>query len=223
MKNTYLIGALLVIVGVIAFVFWTKKTEAPVEENTSKNTLSSSTPIQLGSYKLNTETSKINWKGEKITGSSHDGIVMLSGGNLEINENGVSGSFDIDMTSIDSVPNIEMLVKHIKGDDFFAVDKFPKATFVIKSMTPSSLESEGQGRYLISGDLTIKDTTQPVSFIASVESNDTEISATGSFAINRTTWNIKYGSSTFFGDLGDKAIRDAITITIDLKGTKVIQ
>ncbi len=221
MKNTYLIIGLLIIVAVIAFVFWTKKTEAPVENSVDKNVSASSTPITVGSYKLNTETSKIGWKGEKITGSTEEGTVMLSGGDIEVNEDVITGYFGIDMNTITSNPNIEMLVKHLKNDDFFAVDKFPEAFFVLKSMTPSSPDSEG--RYLVSGDLTIKGITQPVSFIASVSSVDNEISATGSFALNRTLWDIKYGSSSFFGDLGDKAIRDAITITIDLKGTKVIQ
>ncbi len=79
------------------------------------------------------------------------------------------------------------------------------------------------GRFVIGGDLTIKGITKPVSFISTITTLENEVFAKGSFAINRADWDVKFGSTSFFKDLGDKAIRDAVEIRLDLKGVKVIQ
>jgi len=62
---------------------------------------------------------------------------------------------NIDTTSIDS--NHAERDKHLRGDDFLAVDKFPEATFTSTSV---DLDSDGNGT--ISGDLTLKGNTRPV-------------------------------------------------------------
>lgn len=226
MKNTYLaIGVILLIV-IAGFMFKSNKTEAPLknEEVTKENSLAGRVALSDGDYTLDVASSKILWEGEKITGSKEKGLVLLESGNLKI-ENGipVSGEFTIDMNTIKSDPEIEMLIKHLKSDDFFSVDKYPTAKFVLKTVTPSSEAGAKEGRYILGGDLTVKGITKPISFTANIKSDGDSLSATASFALNRTEWDIKYGSSSFFGNLGDKAIKDAIMLGLDLKAQKVIE
>lgn len=222
MRNSYIIIGAIILLVVLFFVFNSKKTEAPVEntENTAQVT-----SINSGEYKLDTEKSSLGWRGEFVTGMSEEGTVKLSSGSVLVEEGVIkSGEFTIDMDTIVSTPLKEKLVTHLKSDDFFSVNKYPTAKFVLKSFAPSSNEGVKVGRYVISGNLTVRGVEKPISFMATVlPTEDGGLSATGSFAINRADWEVKYNSSSFFTNLGDKIIRDAVEITLDLKAQKVIQ
>lgn len=222
MKNSYIVVGLIVVIVALFFLFNSKKTEAPVEDLSSDKVVSA---ISTGEYKLNTETSKIGWRGEFITGMSEEGIVKLSSGSVLVEEGVIkSGEFVIDMNTIESIPLKERLVAHLKSDDFFSVDKYPTAKFVLRSFAPSSEDGAKVGRYVVSGNLTVRGIEKPISFMATVvPTEDGSIKATGSFAINRADWEVKYNSSSFFTNLGDKVIRDAVEITLDLEAQKVIQ
>ena len=229
MKNTYIIAGLVVVVAVAAFAF-SRETKAPVEEKVlnQENVATSTTTISTvdkGSYDIDTQASVITWHGEKIVGGGHTGTIKLSSGNFAIAENGaVSGEFTIDMNTIESDENIADLEKHLRSDDFFGVATYPTGKFTLKSVAASSEAGAAAGRYVFSGDLTLRGITKPVSFTATLDSDEAgNIYAKGSFAINRADWEVKFGSSSFFKDLGDKVIRDAVTIGLDLKGKKVIQ
>ncbi len=222
MKNSYIVVGLIVVIVALFFLFNSKKTEAPVEDLSSDKVVSA---ISTGEYKLNTESSKIGWRGEFITGMSEEGIVKLSSGSVLVEEGVIkSGEFVIDMNTIESIPLKERLVAHLKNDDFFSVDKYPTAKFVLRSFAPSSEDGAKVGRYVVSGNLTVRGIEKPISFMATVvPTEDGNIKATGSFAINRADWEVKYNSSSFFTNLGDKMIRDAVEITLDLEAQKVIQ
>lgn len=222
MKNSYIVVGLIVVIVALFFLFNSKKTEAPVEDLSSDKVVSA---ISTGEYKLNTESSKIGWRGEFITGMSEEGIVKLSSGSVLVEEGVIkSGEFVIDMNTIESIPLKERLVTHLKSDDFFSVDKYPTAKFVLRSFAPSSEDGAKVGRYVVSGNLTVRGIEKPISFMATlVPTEDGSIKATGSFAINRADWEVKYNSSSFFTNLGDKVIRDAVEITLDLEAQKVIQ
>lgn len=223
MKNTYIVIGAIIIIALAIFVFTGKKTEAPVEN--LENTTGAAVSIDSGEYKLDTASSSIKWKGEYLGGLSEEGTVKLSSGSLSI-EGGVisSGEFVIDMNSIESIPHKDKLVAHLKNDDFFSVDKYPTSKFVIKSFAPSSEDGGRVGRYVVSGNLTVRGIEKPISFMATVLPDSSgNLTATGSFAINRADWEVKYNSSSFFTNLGDKIIRDAVEITLDLKAQKVIQ
>ena len=62
---------------------------------------------------------------------------------------------NIDTTSIDS--NHAERDKHLRGDDFLAVNEFPEATF-----TSTSVDLDSAGNGTITGDLTLKGNTRPV-------------------------------------------------------------
>lgn len=170
--------------------------------------------------KLDTQNSVIKWVGAKVVGK-HNGTVKLKEGDVTFEKDMPSaGSFIIDLTTIhnEDLTNAEYnkkLVDHLKSEDFFNVGKFPTAEFKIK-------KAEKKGKtVLVTGDLTIKGITKPVSFPAQVSKNKNGYSAKGKFKINRLNWDIKYNSGKFFDPkaLGDKMIYDDIEIEIDLKTT----
>ena len=163
--------------------------------------------------KVNVEKSKINWVGKKVTGQ-HEGTINFQDGVLEFKGNKLSGgSFTVNMTSV-NVTDLkagqgkEKLEGHLKADDFFGTDKYATASLEFKKVTP-----KGKGIYTVNADLTIKGITNPVTFNLNVAADK----ATTSFKVNRTKYDIKYGSGSFFDNLGDKAISDDFDLTVNLQ------
>lgn len=166
-------------------------------------------------YKVDASKSTFKWTGKKVTGS-HWGYVKFSDGTLNL-EKGLltGGAFNVDMTSIDCQDlqggGAQKLVGHLKSDDFFGVDKFNKATLTIKTAT-----SKGNNQYDIVADLTIKGVTNEVTFPATIAANGSVVTANATFNVNRTKYGIRYGSGSFFDNLGDKAINDEFTVEVNL-------
>lgn len=159
---------------------------------------------------VNVENSSVNWKGYKVTGE-HTGNISLESGKLEFeNDKLVGGKFVIDMTTI-SVTDLEgdqkgKLDGHLKSTDFFGVEEHPTATLVITEVTPT-------GKTLnVTGDLTIKGITESITFPMSVTDN----TATAKLKIDRSKYDVRYGSTSFFDNLKDKAIYDEFDLTVDL-------
>lgn len=156
--------------------------------------------------------SEVKWTGKKVTGE-HWGYVSLKSANLAVNDDGIdAGSFVIDMSSI---TNEDMeagewhdkLVGHLKSDDFFGTEKFPESKLVITE--PVKLK-DGKGQ--AKADLTIKGKTHPINFeVVKVSNGYNAI-----LNVNRTKYDIKYGSGSFFEGLGDKMIYDDFTLEVKL-------
>lgn len=161
--------------------------------------------------KVNIKESTINWEGKKLTGS-HEGTINLKDGFFLMEDgNLVGGEFTADMTSID-VTDLEgdskaKLMGHLKSDEFFGVENHETAKFVIKTVAKKG------DTYGVSGDLTIKGKTNPIAFDLKMDEN----SATTNLTIDRTKYNVRYGSNSFFDNLGDKAIYDEFNLAINLK------
>lgn len=162
---------------------------------------------------LNTSESVITWKGKKVTGS-HTGTLSISEGGLEFDEAGMltGGNFTIDMSSIEntdlSEKSAKKLIGHLKSDDFFGVNNHPTAQFEITKVVSRGT----QGSYKIIGDLTIKGITKEIKFNADVTDN----SGTAAITIDRTDFNVRYGSGSFFDNLGDKTIYDEFELVVNL-------
>lgn len=161
---------------------------------------------------VNIEKSKVTWKGYKVTGQ-HEGTIVLKEGFLNFEgEKLTGGEFIIDMASISSTDlkgdGKTKLDGHLKADDFFGVKNHPTAKLVI-----TKVEAGSNGAYKVTGDFTIKGITQSASFELSADSS----SATASIKLDRTKYGIKYGSGSFFDDLGDKAISDEFDLSINLQ------
>ncbi|WP_316788629.1 YceI family protein [Pedobacter frigoris] len=173
-------------------------------------------PAKPVSYVVDAEKSNITWLGKKVTGS-HNGTISLKSGSLKVDGKSViGGNFVIDMTSIKDADGSEKLEGHLKADDFFGSIKFPTSTFAITKVT-------GKGANItVSGNLTIKGITKPLSFPATVTVNgDGTVSAlAGKITVDRTKYDIRYGSKSFFDSIGDKAIDDTFEIGVKLIAKK---
>jgi polyisoprenoid-binding protein YceI len=155
--------------------------------------------------------SSITWVGEKVTGK-HTGTINLKEANLDFDgEALVGGMFVMDMTSI-NVTDLEgeykgKLEGHLKSDDFFGVNNFATASYTI-----TSVKDNGNGNYDITGDMVIKGISKSYTFKMEVVGNKAHVNA----EIDRTDFDIRYGSTSFFDSLGDKAIYDDFTLDINL-------
>lgn len=176
--------------------------------------LASFTVLKDDVYTVNIEKSSIDWSAKKVVGG-HVGAVKISSGTLIYNEKGLKGgSFVMDLANLTS--DNERLTGHLKNDDFFSVDKHPSAKFEITKVTPA-----GTDRVNITGNLTIKGITHPITFPASVKQQKGVIVAVASgVKVDRTKYDIKFRSKSFFGDIGDKAIDDEFELNINLSANK---
>ena len=172
-------------------------------------------------YTVDKAASTLEWTGSKPTGS-HNGTIALSDGVLNV-ENGtvVGGTFTIDMNSITvlDIPAEEKgnakLVGHLTNADFFDVEKFPTATFTITEL------KDVEGKTMLSGNLTLKAVENNVTFPVTVSKNGEAITISSEeFSIDRTKWNVQYGSKSLFDNLGDKFINDNIELKITVKAAK---
>jgi polyisoprenoid-binding protein YceI len=136
----------------------------------------------------------------------------LVGGNFTINMN------SLDNTDLKGTDSYENLLGHLKSDDFFSVATHPTATFEITGATAKT--GDTTATHDISGNLTIKGITKNLTFPAKVTLGDDKLEATAEFFFDRTLYDIKFNSSNFFENLGDKAINNEIGIKLDLKASK---
>ncbi len=176
-------------------------------------------------YNVDTQTSVIDWTGSKQTGK-HSGQLKLSSGTVFAKDGQIeSGNFTIDMTTI-NVTDLEgekktELEAHLKGsavenaDHFFNVKKYPEGKFEITGVTNED------GKMMIEGNLTLKETTKNIKFPALVNVRDNQLSIISDmFIIDRTQWKVNYGSKSVFADLGDKFVNDEIEIKVTVKATR---
>lgn len=162
-------------------------------------------------FNADAEKTTLSWLGEKVTGE-HTGTIKLQEGWLNWQDNKIiSGEFDIDMTSIKEDKGSEMLEKHLKSDDFFGVEKYPLSKIVI---TESSAFDKGTA--VVKGDLTIKGITNPIEFKATMQKKDDGTWFYANIVVDRTKYNVRYGSGSFFDNLGDKTIYDEFKLKVNL-------
>ncbi len=163
-------------------------------------------------FAVNTSKSELKWTGKKVTGE-HWGLINLKDGNLTVkSDQTLTGVFHIDMNSLickdlDSPEWNAKLVGHLKSDDFFSVEKFGEATLTLIKSTPIKDNSAN-----VSGELTIKGITNPINFKAL----KTETGFSATINIDRTLYDIKYGSGKFFDSLGDNMISDEFVLDVNL-------
>jgi polyisoprenoid-binding protein YceI len=168
---------------------------------------------------LDTKQSHVKWIGKKVTGQ-HNGTVAIKSGKIQLDGKDLKGGkFEIDMKNIvvedlkDKEYN-DKLTNHLKSDDFFGVAKHPVSTFEITKVQP--LSGAADATHEVTGKLTIKGHTEEVTFPAKVSVEDKKATAQGKIKVDRTKYNIRYGSGKFFDNLGDKMISDDFEIELDL-------
>lgn len=172
-------------------------------------------PVKDGWVKIAPAASTVNWVGKKVTGQ-HSGNISIKEGSLQIAKGALKGgNVTIDMTSIKTTDltgeYAANLDGHLKADDFFGVDKFPTATLII-----TDVKSSGNNTYAVTANLTIKGITKPVSFNTTVVPDGNKYKATADILIDRTEYDIKYGSGKFIEGIGDKAIHDVFELKVSV-------
>ncbi|MCX2453154.1 YceI family protein [Pedobacter sp. PLR] len=172
--------------------------------------------FKADTYKVDASKSTITWIGKKFTGS-HNGTINLQSGALSFNGKKLAGgNFVMDMNSLKDADNSANLEKHLKSEDFFGTEKFPTSTFAIKSVS-------GNGPTVtVTGDLTIKGITKPISFPATLAWNaDGSVSATADKVIvDRTKYDINFKSKSIFPEIGNKMINDEFELSVKLVAKK---
>ena len=173
------------------------------------------------SYSVDTQVSTVDWTGSKIVGDDkHMGKINISEGEFLVNGGALTGgSFTLDMNSLE-VTDLEAgngkakLEGHLKNTDFFEVETYPTAKFEIAGVSP--VDTIEGANHIISGNLTMKEATKSISFRVEILESSI-IATTLPFEINRTEWGVNYGS-TLIGALKDKAISDAVSLSIKVRG-----
>lgn len=158
------------------------------------------------------------WKGDRplMAGYLDSGTLAIESGTITVSDGTLSGEVSFAMNTITAVQTgsgkgAESLTRHLQSPDFFDTTTYPRATIAITGITPT----EQDHRYTAVGTLSIKGVSKPFSFPISVYDDNGALRIQGEVAVDRTQWNITYGSGNFFKELGEKMINDIFTVTID--------
>lgn len=176
------------------------------------------TIFSQNSLHIDMDKSSIKWKGTKSTGSYHEGLINVKTSKLDFDKNNqlIGGKIIIDMnsitcTDIQNKKSNRSLVKHLKDDDFFGTEIFPISTLVI-----TNVEKIDEQNFKLIADLTIKENTHPIEFIANIIYNDNTGLASGKLEIDRSKYNVKYRSKSWYPDIGDRFINDNFELFFNL-------
>jgi polyisoprenoid-binding protein YceI len=176
-------------------------------------------------FVMDTAGSTMEWFASKVTGK-HNGTLKIKSGELKIQgEKLVAGNFVVDMntikvTDITDAESNSKLAAHLNSEDFFNTAANPEALFELVSAEPIANAAANAPNYNLKGNLTIKGITKAISFPATVQITADAVNASAEFPIDRTEWDIKYGSGKFFKDLADKAINDNFDVKLNISAKK---
>jgi polyisoprenoid-binding protein YceI/rhodanese-related sulfurtransferase len=169
------------------------------------------------SYQIDCEKSLVTWTGRNLSGS-HTGNLAISHGELAIEQGQLTGGrIVIDMKSITNTDlqgtdYVTLLISHLLSEDFFEVSRYPSAEVILKGWRPIPGATTGSANYQIDADLTIKEITHPVRFTAVIAPQADCIKAQATLDIDRTAWNVTYGSGKLFEKLGMHLVNDIVTL-----------
>ena len=195
------------------------------DQNQTKKVISqdsrSSLALTPGNYIIKSGSSSVLWECRWLGGNKHDGDIKLEKGSVTIKDgNDITGKFVVDMNTIDcfDIKNIgtkNKLIGHLKSDAFFDVENQPKASLEIHSS-----ENIGDNNFLFNGDFTIKGITNPIQMKGLVQEIDSGYNADIKLVFDRSKYNIRHRSASFFNDLGDRIISDDVFLKVNIIVTK---
>jgi polyisoprenoid-binding protein YceI len=238
MKKLVILGG-IVVVALVAWQMMSKESaptvadqqpNQPAATDTAPAPATTGEPQALagsGTYTINAEQSAMNWEGKKPllpNNYTDKGTIKLKSGSVVMQDGQIkSGSFVVDMSTIAAVSTGKnsgesMLTKHLMSDAFFDAAKFPTADFKITSVT----KAEGDMMYTVAGDLTMKSITKAISFSAKIYQSGNQLKAEAKTSLDRTQWDVRYGSDKFFDNLGDKLIDNMFTVEFTLVADKQV-
>ncbi|MDH5475194.1 MAG: YceI family protein [Cyclobacteriaceae bacterium] len=203
---------------------------------------------QANLYSLALDKSIVTWIGSKPAGK-HNGTILLKSGELAIEKGEIiGGHIVIDIHSIETIDlkddpeRNDRLINHLKSNDFFDAEVYPTAIFEITSIGPYSSESNNktkeefesehkpisadrhivkQPSHLVTGNLSMRDTTLSITFPSRIENNDSTITAKAKFNIDRTNWNLKYrDESSVVDQTKDRFIYNTVNVGFIIEARK---
>ena len=204
----------------VALVFFTVIFYTGCDNSKSKSNVSiektESVILPKGEYQIDKTKSVVRWIGRTPI-KFHDGTINIQEGNFSVDDNGIlNGDIIIDMESINctdlSGGGKKSLEEHLMNDDFFSVNMYKTSKINISSeMKPNN------GLIDFKGNLEIKNISNPISFKSSINKTpEGKYTASSKLTFDRSMYNVKYKSKSFFDDLGDKFINDDIEIELEI-------
>jgi len=217
MNNKHSISYLLLII--VPFFFGC---HGAVKEENKNNASAGAVSLHTGNEKylvIDTKESVVTWRGYNLNGlNSQTGYVYISKGELMI-ENGeiMGGTVEVDMNTIEDKKHgrDNKLVNHLKDPDFFEVEKFPFSTIAITKV--ASINDKNKK---VTGNLTIKGITHPVTFPVRMEVKDGIVRADSKLVIDRTRWDVRYKSGKFYDNLANQTMSDSIEFDMKIVAKK---
>ncbi|KKQ35961.1 MAG: YceI family protein [Candidatus Nomurabacteria bacterium GW2011_GWB1_37_5] len=203
----------LIVLGVFAYKGFNGAQTKSIDQNNMENL------SKGGNFEFDAEKSVVRWQGKKtlILNYVDQGTIKLKSGFLTVEDGKItSGDLSIDMSTVSAVKTGKgegesFLSKHLMSPDFFDAEKYPTADF---KMTKAEVLNDGS--YKIDGVLTIKGITKPISILSKISMADSTVKIEGKIELDRTEWDVRYGSGKFFQNLGDAIIGDMFTLEFDL-------
>jgi polyisoprenoid-binding protein YceI len=163
-------------------------------------------PSAAPAYRFDAAASKLTWTDYAEVGSyAPSGSIRLRGGSFEYDGRAVRrGRCEVDMQTL--THEISQMQDHLRSDDFFAVKRFPTAVFELDRV------ADGQAE----GRLTLRGITKPLRFSMTVTPQPGgELRLQGAATVDRTQFDVKTNSSSFFQNLGNQAIRNDFKLEFD--------
>lgn len=162
------------------------------------------------SFTMNTAESSAKWTGYSEVGNyAQSGSINPQSGELSLENGNVKTSTIVfDTKSISH--SDKKLDKHLKDKDFFYVKRYPTATFRLNKINDG----------IAYGNLTIREKTNAVSFPVEVINSGNSVTVKGKGVVDRTLFDIKYNSSSYFQDLGNYAIKNTFALEFEVQFEK---
>jgi polyisoprenoid-binding protein YceI len=177
------------------------------------------TQIPAGTYTVDTSHSHVGFVAR------HAMVTKVRG---SFNEFQATASFDpsdlaasraevtIDVASIDT--RSEQRDGHLRSGDFFDVESYPTLRFV-----STQVELVDESTLRVSGDLTIKDVTKPVSIdfeytgTARDPFGNDRVGFEGSVVVNRKDWDLTWNAAL---ETGGVLVSDKVTLELELSAIR---
>lgn len=229
LKNLFVVVVLLALIGtagLYSYSYFIAQQNAQIPNVFERNSdVTKSVLVEDGIYMVDLAESIIGWEGSKVLvpGYTDRGTIEVKNGEVEFVDGVLSkAEFTVDMSTITakttgSGSGQTGLTRHLMSEDFFDVEKFPTSEFELIEVVPKLEERV----YELKGNLTIKEVTKEVVFLAEVFAQDgNTVKAISRIELDRTTFGITYNSGTLFSDLGDKIIDDVFVLELELVAKK---
>lgn len=199
---------------------------------------------EASTYTIDKTSSQVIWNGRKPTGEHH-GSIAVQDGNIQLQENKVvGGTIAMDLQQID-IKDLEgedkqKLTGHLQSADFFHVEQYPGAKFVITQVQPfegsisedekpqDTQNNENYDKYVlenpthkVTGNLTLRDTTLSITIPAVIQVDENQVTAKSRFTIDRSKWNVNFMDETDpVARAKDKFIYNKVNVGFDVVAKK---